>query len=360
VISPAWLAAVAALLFPQEAASKPGAESKPASEELTSAVQLFAMERFDDALARLEPLLTGSVDSNVRTKAHQLRGLIFIEQHRFAEAVAALAAARAEEPKDAVTLVSLARAKEMLGSVEEAQALLQEALAVAPASSDVLFAAGQFAHRRRDDDKTKLWLSQALAADPWSDSAASAHYALAAVAQRAGDDEGAAAQRALYKEKFDFSTKRTAFAKRLAVSPSDAKAARALGQLYLHARLGRLALPLLEPLARGSRDRALLLDWCDAALLCSDWERAQQAATQALAADPSGPSAHRRLVEAFTHLGKLENAANHWAQALAADPRLSREPSLRELGSQILEKAKTAGKEELARRLAEILRKLEK
>ncbi|MBL8694159.1 MAG: tetratricopeptide repeat protein [Planctomycetes bacterium] len=356
----AWFAAAAALLLPQETASKPGAESKPASEELTSAVQLFAMERFDDALARLELLLAGSVDSRTRTKARQLRGLIFIEQHRYAEAAQALGSAREEEPKDAVTLVSLARAKEMLGSVEEAQALLQEALAVAPASADVLFAAGQFAHRRRDDNKTKLWLSQALAADPWSDSAASAHYALAAVAQRVGDDAGAAAQRALYKEKFDFSTKRTALAKRLAVSPGDVKAARALGQLYLHARLGRLALPLLEPIARGSRDRGLLLEWCDAALLCSDWERAQEAATQALAADPSGPSAHRRLAEAFTHLDKLEDAASHWAQALAAGTALSRDPSLRELGSQIEVKAKAAGKGDLARRVAEILRRLGK
>ncbi|HKE02011.1 MAG TPA: tetratricopeptide repeat protein [Planctomycetota bacterium] len=332
-----------------------GATSAPAL-DLARAERLVGEEKYADAAALLEKL-AASAPRDSRPLA--LLGFADLQLHRHEAARVAFESLRMLAPSDARAEVGLSRALELLGRTDDAEAAMRRALALAPEDVDVLYGSGQLAARRTQDARAKDLLLRALAKEPWSDSAPAAHYALAGIATRSGDEATAARERGLYERTFDWTTRKTAFERRVATVPNDAPARRALAALWREARDGRRASEILAPLlAAFPRDARLRVEMAEARELAGDVAGALALDAEALRIDGALVAAFRHRASVHLATGKLADCAEALEAALDVDPAATSEPALRDIAKSLAAAAKAKGETAIAERASQAASRL--
>lgn len=284
--------------------------SQAALPRLAQAQQLIAGGRHADGVALLQPLLRVA---GLAGEAHHLLSIAAQMTQRLEEGLAHAQAAVQAAPGEARFHFVLGRAHKACGQLDEAEAAYREALRLQPRYVDAMVSLGLLHKQRGDLDGALALYQQALLHDP---RCASAHAnQAAALALKAARDAEHGHDEAPGDEVIE------AQARAVALDPHNPVLLRNQGALLLRARRrAEAALALNQSLTHdpSNAEACLNLGFCLRAL--GDSKLAMQAFEKWLAHNRPDPAVMRALAGLLTRDGRIDDALDWAAKAVALDP----------------------------------------
>jgi tetratricopeptide (TPR) repeat protein len=210
--------------------------------------------------------------------------VILIDQSEARAALPHLRLLMEQQPAGVAVLTDLARCLDQLGEEDEAETLLDRALALNPRHAGALRERGLLAVRKDQPERAEIWLRQACTLAPGD---YKLHYQLMLCLQRLGKDDEVRALQPLLKQLLEDATRMRSLLEEVSLTPSDAALLQELGAIALRA---------------GSLDQGLR--WFEAALQ----------------ADPHHAATHESLARHYQQTGQLSRAATHRELAKRKSP----------------------------------------